>query len=63
MIPNFIFKHIVKTLNVLLFCPVLLLGGDGGQQQPFCNHNGKIMQINSALDDNSPYAEHIPLPA
>ena len=53
MIPNVIFKHITKTLNVLLFRPVVLLGGDSGQQQPFCHHNGKIMQINSALDDIS----------
>ena len=53
MIPNVIFKHIMKTFNLLLFRPVLLSGGDGSQQQPFCHHNGKIMQIDSALDDNS----------
>ena len=52
MIPNVIFRHITKTFNVLLFRPVVVLGGDSGQQQPFCNHNGKIMQIDSALDDN-----------
>lgn len=53
MIPNIIFQHILKTLNVLLFRPVLMLCGDCGQQQPFCRANGKIMQIQSPFDDTS----------
>ena len=51
MVPNVIFKHILKTLNVLLFRPLLMICGDAGQQQPFCQHNGKIMQINSPFDE------------
>ena len=53
MIPDVIFKHICKTLCVLLFRPVVMLCGDGGQQQPFCRDNGKIMQLTSPLDDTS----------
>lgn len=30
-----------------------MLAGDAGQQQPFLHQNGKIMQINSALDNTS----------
>ncbi len=53
MIPITIFQHILKTLNLLLFRPVLMLSGDRGQQQPFSRENGKIIQINSPFDDNS----------
>ena len=53
MVPNIIFQHILKTLNVLLFCPVLMVCGDAGQQQPFSNNNNKIMQISSPFDDTT----------
>lgn len=53
MVPNVIFQHILKTLNVLLFRPVLMICGDAGQQQPFSNNNGKIMQISSPFDDRT----------
>ena len=52
MIPQVIFQHILKTLNVLLFRPVVLFSGDAGQQQPFCKENGRIMQFNSPFDNN-----------
>lgn len=51
MIPDIIFNHILKTFNVLLFRPVLLLSGDAGQQQPFTREKGRIMQLNSAFDN------------
>lgn len=53
MIPNPIFQHILKTFNLLLFRPVLMLSGDGGQLQPFSRQNGRIVQISSPLDDKS----------
>ena len=52
MIPEVIFQHILKTLNVLLFRPVVLFSGDAGQQQPFCKVNSKIMQLTSPFDSN-----------
>ena len=39
MIPETIFQHILKTLNLLLFRPVLVLCTDCAQQQPFSKHN------------------------
>ncbi len=51
MIPDIIFNHILKTFNVLLFRPVVLLSGDAGQQQPFTREKGRIMQLNSAFDN------------
>ena len=53
MIPDIIFHHILKTINVLLFRPVLMLARDAGQQQPFSWQTGKIMQLTSALDNSS----------
>ena len=53
MIPDIIFHHILKTINVLLFRPVLMVAGDAGQQQPFSRENGKIMLLASALDNSS----------
>ena len=50
MIPDIIFKHIQKTLMVLLFHPVIMVCGDGGQQQPFSRSNGKVMQLTSPFD-------------
>ena len=52
MMPEVIFQHILKTLNVLLFRPVVLFSGDAGQQQPFCKVNSKIMQLTSPFDRN-----------
>ena len=45
MIPQHIFNHILKTLIVVMFRPVILL------QQPFCKQSQKIMQLPSALDN------------
>ena len=53
MIPNIIFHHIPKTINVLLFRPVLMVAGDAGQQQPFSRQTGKIMQLTSTLNNSS----------
>ena len=53
MIPDIIFKHIQKTLTVLLFRPVIMVCGDGGQQQPFSRNNGNVMQLPSPFDDTS----------
>lgn len=53
MIANVIFEHMLKTLNVLLFRPVIMLCGDAGQQQPFSRANRKIMQLTSAFDNTS----------
>jgi hypothetical protein len=52
MIPEVIFLHILKTLNVLLFRPVVLFSGDAGQQQPFGRQSGSIMQLKSTFDNN-----------
>ena len=52
MIPPTIFEHILKTINVLLFRPVVLFAGDVEQQQPFCRQNGRIMQLQSAFDNS-----------
>ena len=52
MIPDVIFQHILKTLNVLLFRPVVLFSGDAGQQQPFSRQSGKIFQLESPFDNN-----------
>lgn len=52
MIPDVIFQHILKTLNVLLFRPVVLFSGDAGQQQPFSLQSGKILQLVSPFDNN-----------
>lgn len=52
MIPDIIFEHILRTVNVLLFRPVLIVAGDAGQQQPFSREDGKIMQLSSALDNS-----------
>ena len=46
-----IFNHILKTLNSLVFRPVLLLSRDAVQQQPFTRANGRIMQLTSPLDN------------
>ena len=51
MIPDTIFQHVMKTLNVLMFRPVVMLCGDAGQQQPFYRQMSKIMQIKSAFDN------------
>ena len=51
MISEGIFNHILKTLNSLVFWPVLLLSGDAAQQQPFTRANGRIMQLTSPLDN------------
>ena len=51
MIPQMIFLHMLKTFNVLLFRPVVVLSGDEKQQQPFSRHFGKIMQLPSPFDD------------
>ena len=63
MIPDIIFKHIQKTLRVLLFCPVIMVCGDGGQQQLFSRNNGKVMQLTSPFDDttfiNNTYHYHL----
>ena len=53
MIQDVIFLHICKTLNLLLFHPVVTVCGDTGQQQPFSRQDGKIMQLTSRLDDPS----------
>jgi hypothetical protein len=47
MIPETIFQHILKTLNLLLFRPVLVLCRDCAQQQTFSKHNVRIMQLPS----------------
>ncbi len=53
MIPEIIFQRMLRAFNVLLFCPVILLSGDAGQQQPFLCENGKIMQLTSPFDNFS----------
>ena len=53
MIPDIIFNHILKTLSLLLFCPVVMVCGDAGQQQPFSRETGRIMQLNSPFDDTN----------
>ena len=50
MIPDVIFKHICKTLNLR---PVVIICGDAGQQQPFFRQDGKIMPLTSRFDDPS----------
>ena len=47
MIAETIFQHILKTLNLVLFRPVLVLCRDCAQQQPFSKHNVRIMQLPS----------------
>ena len=63
MIPDTIFQHVMKTLNVLLFRPVVMLCGDVGQQQPFSRQMSKIMQIKSAFNNtcfiNNTYHYHL----
>ena len=53
MIPDIIFNHILKTLSLLLFRPVVMVCGDAGQQQPFSRETGRIMQLNSPFDDTN----------
>ena len=53
MILDIIFHHILKTIHVLLCRPVLMVTGDAGQQQPFSQQTGTIMQLTSALDNSS----------
>ena len=52
MIPDVIFQRIQRTLNVLLFRPVVLFSGNAGQQQQFSRQSGKIMQLESPFDNN-----------
>ena len=52
MIPQVIFERILKTLNVLLFHPVVLFSGNAGQQQPFCRENTRIMHLTNPFDKN-----------
>jgi ATP-dependent exoDNAse (exonuclease V) alpha subunit len=41
MISEDIFEHILSTFQRLIFRPVLVLAGDGGQQQPFTQIEGR----------------------
>jgi ATP-dependent exoDNAse (exonuclease V) alpha subunit len=53
MIPDIIFNHILKTLSLLLFRPVVTIYGDAGEQQPFSRETGTIMQLNSLFDETN----------
>lgn len=43
------FAHVLETFNRLIYRPVLLLGGDIAQQQPFEKFEGKFSSLKSPL--------------
>lgn len=62
MIPETIFKHILHTLNRLLYRPILVVSGDNGQQQPFEKKGNATITVSSFLCDkqfiSSTYCYH-----
>ena len=49
MISKCNFNHILNTISRLIFRPVLVLGGDYAQQQPFEKLTGRIVNVPSPL--------------
>ena len=47
-----IFAHIMDTFNRLVYRPVLILGGDNSQQQPFEKKDGIIVNVPSPLSNS-----------
>ena len=53
MISRCTFEHIPNTVSRLIFRPVLVLGGDYAQQQPFKKFTGRIVDVPSPLQNQS----------
>lgn len=51
MISEKIFQHILLSFSKLLFRPVLLLSGDGAQQQPFAHEGTRIIPVSNPLNN------------
>ena len=52
MISETIFQHILFTLSMLLFPPVLLVSGDGAQQHPFTRDATWIIPLSNPLNNS-----------
>ena len=51
MIAENIFKHMLYLLDRLILCPVVVLSGDGGQQQPFGQVEGCTKTLSNPLNN------------
>ena len=51
MISETIFQHVLMTVSKLLFRPVLVVSGDGAQQQPFTREATRIIPVANPLNN------------
>ena len=55
MIPKKIADHVVRTISEVTIRPVVVMAGDNQQQQPIETIDGKIVQVNSILQQRDFY--------